>query len=117
MRRFTARRGVPAYIVFDNAQTFKAASRYLTRIGQQTIQWSFNLPRAPWWGGVFERLIRSVKRCLRKVVGGAKLSRDELSTIVTEAEMVINARPLGYVGMTRDDMDAPITPSHLLHGR
>ena len=117
MRRFTARRGVPSFIVSDNAQTFKAASKFLNRVGQQTIQWSFNLPRAPWWGGVFERLIRSVKRCLRKVVGGARLTRDELNTVVTEVEMVINARPLGYVGMTSDDMEPPLTPSHLLHGR
>ena len=117
MRRFTARRGVPSFIVSDNAQTFKAASKFLNRVGQQTIQWSFNLPRAPWWGGVFERLIRSVKRCLRKVVGGARLTRDELNTVITEVEMVINARPLGYVGMTSDDMEPPLTPSHLLHGR
>ena len=116
MRRFTARRGVPSFIVSDNAQTFKAASKFLNRVGQQTIQRSFNLPRAPWWGGVFERLIRSVKRCLRKVVGGGRLTRDELNTVVTEVEMVINARPL-YVGMTSDDMEPPLTPSHLLHGR
>ena len=79
------------------------------------IQWTFNVERVPWWGGVFERLIRSVKRCLRKVIGRAKLSFDELLTVVTEAEMIVNSRPLSYV--TSEDLDEPITPSHLLIGR
>ena len=25
------------------------------------MQWTFNLEKAPWWGGVFERLVKSVK--------------------------------------------------------
>ena len=38
------------------------------------IDWNFNLEKAPWWGGLFERMIRSMKRCLRKVSpqGGVK---------------------------------------------
>ena len=29
---------------------------------QQGIEWKFNLSRAPWWGGQFERLIRLVTK-------------------------------------------------------
>uniref|UniRef100_A0A1X7UPV8 DUF5641 domain-containing protein n=1 Tax=Amphimedon queenslandica TaxID=400682 RepID=A0A1X7UPV8_AMPQE len=87
----------------------KEASHYLE---ENVIQWTFNVERAPWWGGVFEGLIRSVKRCLRKVVGRAKLTREELLTVVTEVEMIVNSQPLSYV--SHDDLEEPVTPSHLL---
>ena len=73
------------------------------------------MPKAPWWGGVFERLIRSVKRCLKKTIGQAKLTQDELLTAVVEVESVLNSRRLSY--LTSDDLDQPLTPSHLLYGR
>ena len=121
-RRFVSRRGLPKRVVSDNTKTFKGAATIFKEIMKQRddlegskIQWTFNVERAPWWGGVFERLIRSVKRCLRKVIGRAKLSFDELLTVVTEAEMIVNSRPLSYV--TSEDLDEPITPSHLLIGR
>ena len=79
------------------------------------IQWNFNVEKAPWWGGIFERLIRSVKRCLRKVIGRARLTYDELLTIIVETEMIINSRPLSYI--LSDDLFEAITPSHLINGR
>ena len=74
----------------------------------------FNLPKAPWWGGMFERLVRSVKRCLRKLIGQASLTHDELLTAVVKVESVLNPQPLLYI--TSDNLDQPLTPSHLLHG-
>ena len=56
-----------------------------------------------------------MKRCLRKVIGQARFSWDELLTAMVEAEGVINSRPLSYVSM--DDLEEPLTPSHLLTGR
>ena len=79
------------------------------------MQWSFNLENAPWWGGVFERMIKSVKRCLRKTIGQAKLTHDELLTALTEVEMIVNSRPLSY--LSTEDIEEPLTPSHLLIGR
>lgn len=125
LKRFCARRGLPHKILSDNGKTFKAAAkvvrstvdqqdvkRYLSQIG---VKWCFNLEKAPWWGGIFERLIKSVKRCLRKMIGQAKLTYDELSTAVIEVEAIINSRPLTYV--SSDDLEEPLTPSHLLVGR
>lgn len=124
-KRFSSRRGLPALMLSDNGKTFEAASkvvmsvvsspevqRYFDGVG---LDWRFNVPRAPWWGGVFERLVRSTKRCLRKVLGQAKFSHDELLTALVEIEMVLNSRPLTYI--SADDLDEPITPSHLLVGR
>ena len=36
---------------------------------QQGIEWKFNLSRAPWWEGQFERLIGLVKGSLHKTIG------------------------------------------------
>ena len=125
LKRFAARRGLPRRIVSDNAKTFKATAKaidsmlknqdvqnYLSNVG---VEWVFNLEKAPWWGGIFERLIKSTKRCLRKLVGQAKFSYDEMHTAIVEIEAIINSRPLSYVGS--DDTEEPLTPSHLLVGR
>ena len=73
-RRFTARRGRPSVVASDNGKTFKPTAREITRIlndpgvkqhfAEEHMTWTFNLEKAPWWGGVFERLVRSVKKCL-----------------------------------------------------
>ena len=51
---------------------------------------------------------------LKKTIGNARLAYDELLTAVTKVEMISSSRPLSYV--SADDMEAPITPSHLLIG-
>ena len=123
-RRFTCRRGTPTRIVSDNSKTFKAASKELARIqadpiikdyfAQLRVCWSFNVAKAPWWGGFYERLVGSVKRCLKKVVGNARLTFDELLTVIVEVEGTLNSRPLTYVAA--DDAEEPLTPAHLLTG-
>ena len=125
LRRFAARRGTPALIVSDNAKTFKAANKYVIRLFEDVevkayleenmIEWKFNLDRAPWWGGMFERMVGTVKSSLRKVLGNARLSFDELYTVLLEAEGTINSRPLTY---EYDEIGAEVlTPSHLIYGR
>ena len=71
--------------------------------------------KAPWWGGIFERLVQSVKRPLHKILGQAKFSFDELNTTLIEVEAIVNSRPLTYI--TSDELEEPLTPSHLIIGR
>ena len=123
-RRLSARRGVPSVVISDNAKTFKSASRIIKRIldspevrkyfDQLNVQWKFNLERAPWWGGIFERMVRSAKRCLKKSIGRNCLFYEELLTLVIEVKAVLNSRPLTYV--SSEDVEEPLTPSHLLVG-
>lgn len=125
LKRFVARRGLPRKLISDNGKTFKGAAKilriimghpevheYLSNVG---VDWLFNVERAPWWGGMFERMIGSAKKCLRKTVGRSKLAYDELNTAVIEIEMILNSRPLTY--LTTDDIEEPLTPSHLIVGR
>ena len=125
LRRFAARRGLPELIISDNAKTFKAADKILSKLfsyprvkkflASKRIDWRFNVDRAPWWGGFFERLIQNTKRCLRKTLRNAKLNYDELHTVLVEVEGTLNSRPLTYV--SSDDPEEPLTPSHLMYGR
>ena len=123
-RRFAARRGFPCRMVSDNAKTFKAAAKTISAIVEDPtvtdhlskvgVKWTFNVERAPWWGGLFERMVQTAKRCLKKVVGNARLTYDELVTLLAEVEMTLNSRPLTYV--SSGDIEEPLTPSHLLNG-
>ena len=124
-RRFVARRGTPMRVISDNAKTFLSAAKQLSalfempevvkELSNRRIKWSFNLQKAPWWGGFFERLVGSVKRCLKKILGNASLTYEELLTVVVEVEAIVNSRPLTYV--SSEELEEPLTPSHLMFGR
>jgi len=75
-------------------------------------KWNFNLEAAPWMGGFFERLIQSVKRCLKKILVKRRVNYEEMLTILFEVERIINNRPLVYVNS--DLTKEPLTPSHLI---
>ena len=125
LKRFVARRGLPIQFISDNGKTFKAAAKYLDSVFKDgTLQshldgvgitWKFNVERAPWWGGAFEQLVCSTKRCLKKLIGRSHISLDELFTALAEIEAVLNSRPLSYV--SSEDLDEPITLSHLILGQ
>ena len=117
LRRFVARRGMPSVIYSDNAKTFVGAQEQLIRyFGHIAPQWKFIVPLSPWWGGWWERLVRSVKVGLRKSLGGKSLTKCELETTLQEVESCINSRPLTFVGDEVDSLST-LTPSHFLIGR
>ena len=125
LKRLIARRGRPTVIYSDNGSTFVKAAKWLKQVRSDEqlqgfleshdIQWKFNLSRAPWWGGQFERLIGIVKATMYKVIGGATLSWNELTEVLLDAETQVNRRPLGYV---EDNVDLPIqTPASFMFQR
>jgi hypothetical protein len=113
-KRFMARRGIPELIISDNFKTFKSAEVKKFMMLQGVTQ-KFILPASPWWGGFYERLVRSVKTCLKKTLGRAFMTFEELQTILCEIEAAINNRPLAY--LSEDDLDEALTPFHLMNGR
>ncbi|KRY32999.1 Pro-Pol polyprotein [Trichinella spiralis] len=79
------------------------------------IQWNFITERAPWMGGYWERLIRSMKTSLKKVLQNSMLEDEEFRTIISEVEARMNSRPLTY---NPDNPNNPevLTPYHFLTG-
>ncbi|XP_064082979.1 uncharacterized protein LOC135198993 [Macrobrachium nipponense] len=117
IRRFVARRGLPSVIYSDNAKTFVAAKYEVQRMYSHLApKWNFIASRAPWWGGWWERLIRSVKLALRKTLNLNYVSKSELETILVEIESIINSRPLTYASDEPDSIHY-LTPSHFILGR
>ena len=127
--RMTSRRGTPTYVISDNGTNFVGAERELRklvealdadRIMQETskyhpIDWKFNPPCAPHFGGVFEALIKSAKKAIKAILGDADVTDEELHTAICGAEPLLNSRPITYVSSDPNDL-SPLTPSHFLVG-
>ena len=124
-KRFIAARGRPSKIISDNGSTFIAASKWIKEVrksekvqeylAQQGIFWQFNLSRASWWGGMFERMVSIVKGAIYKVIAAAKLTFKELQEVILDIQIVLNNRPLTYC---EDDVEMPIlTPNMLIFGK
>ena len=66
LKRFISRRGKPREFISDNAKTFKCKKLkdYIRNFATFEARWKYNLAKAPWWGGFYERMVQSVKRCL-----------------------------------------------------
>ena len=124
-KRLVTRKGKPEKVYSDNGKTFISAAKWVKRLkksedlahclAKQDIKWQFNLLRAPWWGGQFERLIALVKKSLFKVIRGAKLKFSKLEEVIQEVEVALNNRPLSYV---EDDLQFPVLmPNVMMFGK
>ena len=129
VRRMIARRGRPKHIYSDNGTNLRGGERELKRclrqwnqskiaddLSQEDIEWSFNPPGSPHFGGAWERLIRSTKRALAVILGPRSVDDEMLLTVLTEVEAVMNGRPLTHVSTEPTDLEA-LTPNHFLIGR
>ena len=125
LRRFISRRGKPNLLISDNAKTFKKSNKILQELFENEevkkyltasrIKWTNILSKAPWMGSIYERLIKSVKRSLKKILRNASVTQDELYTLLVEIEGTLNNRPLTY--LSAEEFDKALTPSHLICGR
>jgi len=111
LTRFFSRRGVPQQLRSDNARTFKAASQLLS---SPRLSWVFNVELAPWTGGCWERLVRSVKTCLRTSLSNFKKDLPDIESLVCYIESVINSRPLTY-STGNDQTVLPLCPNNFIH--
>ena len=59
-----------------------------------SVEEKFTLPASPWSSGFHERLIRSVKFPLSKILRKPLLSYEELETMLCQTEFIINSRRL-----------------------
>lgn len=76
------------------------------------ISWKFIMERAPWWGGFWERMVKTVKMTLRKTMGRTILTFEEMNTVLIEVESVVNAQPPTYIEDDQDGLSYTLNPSH-----
>ena len=86
--RFCGTWSIPKQIISDNGSNFKATAKFLEQVsndsqvqeyfGIRGIVWKLISPRAPWQGGFYECMIKTVKVCLCKVLHHKRVSLDEL---------------------------------------
>ncbi len=81
------------------------------------IEWHHIPPRAPHFGGLWEAAVKSMKTLLQKNIKPHPLRFDELYTLLTEIEAILNSRPL--VPLKADDVTEGnfLTAGHFLVGR
>lgn len=114
LKRFIARKGAPNTVLSDNGKCF-ISEDVQNFAASKNIVWKFNIESAPWQGGFFERLVKSVKRPLKKILSNSRLKYNELLTILTDIEFILNNRPLTYI--YEELNKEPLTPNHLMYGR
>ena len=83
---------------------------------QQGIEWRWNPPASSHQGGVFERMIRSVRKIVRVLTKERVLSDESLHSLMVEIEWILNNRPLTTVNEDPND-SATLSPMSLLTGR
>uniref|UniRef100_A0A0A9YJ51 4-hydroxy-3-methylbut-2-enyl diphosphate reductase n=1 Tax=Lygus hesperus TaxID=30085 RepID=A0A0A9YJ51_LYGHE len=131
--RFTNRRGLPKEMVLGGGTNFRGTARYIKEVADWFedkgntsslifhtahlgVQWTFNPPSSPHFGGGWEVSVRSVKDLLYISFGNHSYSLPELNTIFTKIEGILNSRPLQPISNSPEDAE-PLTPAHFLIGQ
>ncbi|XP_025263150.1 uncharacterized protein LOC112637495 [Camponotus floridanus] len=129
-KRFTARRRICATLMSDCGTNLKGTDSELKNLfsiafkelgnlaailAKDGTQWKFNPVFAPHFGGKWEAGIKSVKYYLKRIIGDALLAYEEISTLLTQIEAVLNSQPLSSLSDNPEDLNALI-PAHFLIG-
>lgn len=93
----------------DHGTNFVALSKSI-----QGSTWHFIVERAPWWGGLWERLVQSAKNLLKREIGKSLLDFERLETIMVAVENVMNSRPISYYWEGDEQAEIPLCPMDFL---
>ena len=119
----------PAEIFTDNGSNFVGAANEIKDIrklihsskqslshlvAEQEVQWHFNPPRAPHFGGLWEAGVKSMKKQLKKLIAPHPLRIDEMQAVLTEVEAILNSRPLVAADQVEAEDELVLTPAHFL---
>ena len=113
-------------IVSDNASVFKTTVKWIKLIhkseklqdylASEGTTWRFNLSKSPWWGGVYEQLIKDIKKRLYKTLGKTLLKPEQLESVIMDIEIHLNNRPLTYVESDSGE-EQVLTPNIIMWGK
>lgn len=85
------------------------------RLSSEGTSWHFVPPHAPYFGGLWEAGVKSVKTHLRRIMGKLKFTFEEFSTLLARIEATLNSRPIAPLNDNVEDF-AYLTPGHFLTG-
>ncbi|XP_011866195.1 PREDICTED: uncharacterized protein LOC105561108, partial [Vollenhovia emeryi] len=120
-RRFSSRRGIAHTLQSDCGTNFIGADTALKRffiqstqehqrvshlLSQHNNRWEFNPPATPHMGGKWEAIVKPIKFQLRRTIGEAVLTFEELTTLLTQIEAMLNSRPLEPLSDDSEDISA-----------
>ena len=110
-KRLIAKLGCSSTVISDNGKT-SISEDTQTFVSNHFINWKFNVKKAPWLGGMWERLVSCVKKYIKKVVGTRTITYIELQTLIKEIELILNncLIDVDY----DDDQEDILSPSHLI---
>ena len=124
--RFMSRRGKPEKIFSDNGTNLVSGHKEINaairnfnqrqindKLLQRGIEWHFNPPNASHMGGIWERLVRSIRKILGALIKQQLLTDEALLTYMAEVERILNDRPIAQMSNDPSDMEV-LTPSKLL---
>ncbi|XP_045765566.1 uncharacterized protein LOC123867535 [Maniola jurtina] len=129
VKRFLSRKGPISCFYSDNSGTFLKAKSQLDEVYSllnssdykgklnlelqiNRIEWKNIPPRAPHFGNMWESNIKCFKTHLYRVIGNQLLTYEELITVLTQIECILNSRPLCL--MSSDPHPEILTPAHFL---
>jgi len=128
LRRFISRRGRPTQLFCDNGRNLVAASKEISNFiishsddilgfaSGEGVEFKFQPAYAPHFGGLHESAVKSAKYFLKRILGNSHLTFEELTTLFSQIEAILNSRPLSPLSSSPDDYN-PLTPGHFLIGR
>lgn len=132
LRRFISRRGRPKNLYSDNGTNFVGAKNELNDLyvflqsesnnnimnnfcTNRNINFHFIPPAAPFFGGLWESSVKSMKIHFKRTLANFLLTYEQFESYIIEIEAVLNSRPL--VPLSNDPNDLLVlTPAHFLIG-
>lgn len=131
LKRFVSRRNLCQHLYCDNGTNFVGARRQLQEFhdaflnkhtqadiarwcSTNSIEFHHIPPRSPHFGGLWEAAVKAAKSHLFRTLKNTLLTYEELNTVTTQIEAILNSRPITPLPADPNE-DEALTPAHFLN--